>query len=266
MSALALRDGVNSAEITRWGLAAMLVVGLHAGVIAAAIYTYPDTPPPGAPLEAISIDLAPASAAPEVQNLDLAPGPEMQQAEAPEPEPEQPKPVEEQIAPTPPQEKPEVVAPPEEKPKPVEEKKEEKPKPVEKKKPKKPSEKPAPRTTAAPKAHTRAQEARQARAGAAAAARAMPSYRQRLAAHLQRYKQYPSSARAAHQEGTVMVTFTVTRNGHVTSVRLSRSSGHPALDQEAIAAIRRAQPLPSFPPEITQSAMTFPVPFSFHLR
>jgi protein TonB len=101
MSALALRDGVNSAEIARWGLAAMLVVGLHAGVIAAAIYTYPDTPPPGAPLEAISIDLAPASAAPEVQNLDLAPGPEMQQAEAPEPEPEQPKPVEGQVAATP---------------------------------------------------------------------------------------------------------------------------------------------------------------------
>jgi protein TonB len=265
MSSLALRGGITGTDVARWGLASALVVGLHAAVIAAAIYTYPDSPPPGAPLEAISIDLAPASAAPEVQNLDLAPGPEMQQAEAPEPEPEKPKPVEEQIAPTPVQEKAEVVAPPEEKPKPEEAKKEE-PKPVEKKKPKKPSEKPAPRTTAAPKANLRAEQAREARAGAAAAARAMPSYRQRLAAHLQRYKQYPGSARAAHEEGTAMVTFTVTRNGSVTGVRLTRSSGHPALDQEAMAAIRRAQPLPSFPPEITQSAMTFPVPFSFHLR
>jgi protein TonB len=265
MSALALRDGMTKADVTRWGLAAALVVSLHAGVIAAALYTIPDSPPPGAPLEAISIDLAPAAAAPEVTNLDLAPGPEMQQAEAPEPEPEPPKPIEEQIAPTPPQEKPEVVAPPEEKPKPVEEKKEEKPKPVEKKKPKKPSEKPAPRTTAAPKAEIR-DHAREARAGAAAAAAALPSSRQRLAAHLQRYKQYPSSARSAHEEGTAMVTFTVTRSGSVTGVRLSRSSGHPSLDREAMDAIRRAQPLPSFPPEMTQSAMTFPVPFSFHLR
>jgi protein TonB len=263
MSALALRDGMTKADVTRWGLAAALVVSLHAGVIAAALYTIPDSPPPGAPLEAISIDLAPAAAAPEVTNLDLAPGPEMQQAEAPEPEPEPPKPIEEQIAPTPPQEKAEVVAPPEEEKKPEPEK--EKPKPVEKKKPKKPSEKPAPRTTAAPKAEIR-DHAREARAGAAAAAAALPSYRQRLAAHLQRYKQYPSSARSAHEEGTAMVTFTVTRSGSVTGVRLSRSSGHPSLDREAMDAIRRAQPLPSFPPEMTQSAMTFPVPFSFHLR
>lgn len=263
MSALALRDGMTKADVTRWGLAAALVVSLHAGVIAAALYTIPDSPPPGAPLEAISIDLAPAAAAPEVTNLDLAPGPEMQQAEAPEPEPEPPKPIEEQIAPTPPQEKAEVVAPPEEEKKPEPEK--EKPKSVEKKKPKKPSEKPAPRTTAAPKAEIR-DHAREARAGAAAAAAALPSYRQRLAAHLQRYKQYPSSARSAHEEGTAMVTFTVTRSGSVTGVRLSRSSGHPSLDREAMDAIRRAQPLPSFPPEMTQSAMTFPVPFSFHLR
>ncbi|KQW21344.1 energy transducer TonB [Afipia sp. Root123D2] len=263
MSALALRDGVTKADVTRWGLAAALVVSLHAGVIAAALYTIPDSPPPGAPLEAISIDLAPAAAAPEVTNLDLAPGPEMQQAEAPEPEPEPPKPIEEQIAPTPPQEKAEVVAPPKEEKKPEPEK--EKPKPIEKKKPKKPSEKPAPRTTAAPKAEIR-DRAREARAGAAAAAAALPSYRQRLAAHLQRYKQYPSSARSAHEEGTAMVTFTVTRSGSVTGVRLSRSSGHPSLDREAMDAIRRAQPLPSFPPEMTQSAMMFPVPFSFHLR
>ena len=85
-------------------------------------------------------------------------------------------------------------------------------------------------------------------AGAAAAA-ALPSYRDRLAAHLQRFKQYPSGAKAAGEQGTAMLSFTVGRDGQVLGSRLAGSSGHPALDAETMAMIRRAQPLPSFPPE-----------------
>lgn len=60
-----------------------------------------------------------------------------------------------------------------------------------------------------------------------------------------------------------MAIFTVSRGGGVSGVRVSRSSGNPALDNEALATIRRAQPLPPIPPEVPQSSLTFPVPFSF---
>lgn len=263
MTTLALHGGVDQAEVRRWSASATLVIAVHAALIACYLFWYTTTPPPGRPLEAIAVDLAPATAAPQPRDLDLAPGPTMQAAEPPTPEPEQPQKVEETIAPTPLQQNPEVVAPPE--PKKQVEVVREKPKPVEaKKKPKKPSPAPAPRTTAAPRAERDA-PMQQARSGAAAAA-ALPSYRQRLAAHLQRFKQYPNEARAAGIRGTAMAIFTVHRGGSVSGVRIVRSSGNASLDNAALSAIRNAQPLPAIPAEIPQSALTFPVPFSFSVR
>jgi protein TonB len=141
-----------------------------------------------------------------------------------------------------------------------------KPKPVRPEVKKKPSEAPAaPRTTAAPRADLQARAASAAAAGAAAAA-ALPSYRDRLAAHLQRFKEYPSEAKAAGRTGVATISFTVSRNGQVLSSRLSGSSGVPALDAETMAMIRRAQPLPAFPPEITQASMSFNVPIRYSLN
>ena len=47
---------------------------------------------------------------------------------------------------------------------------------------------------------------------------------------------------------------------------LARSSGHAALDAETMAMIRRAQPLPAFPPEMRQSSLSFTVPVRFAIR
>jgi protein TonB len=47
----------------------------------------------------------------------------------------------------------------------------------------------------------------------------------------------------------------VNAKGHILSQRILRSSGHPALDNEALAMLQRAQPLPAFPPEFTQPTM-----------
>jgi protein TonB len=126
-------------------------------------------------------------------------------------------------------------------------------------------EQPAPRTTAPPRAERSAPSVSGATAGAAAAA-ALPSYRMRLAAHLHRFQQYPASARSAGEQGTAMLNFTIGRGGQVLSSRLVGSSGHPALDAETLATIRRAQPLPPFPPELTQASLNFTVPMQFSLR
>jgi protein TonB len=207
--------------------------------------------------------------------MDLAPGPVRQQADASPPEPAVAEAVQEQIAPTPPQEKPEVVAPPEQKVemKPVTEPAkpvpEAKPTPVKPKvvRPdaKKPSDAPpAPRTTASSKAERQAPAASAANAGASAAA--LASYRQMIAAHLQRFKQYPPAAKAAGQQGTSRVSFTLSRSGGVLSVGLGGSSGHSALDAETLAMVRRAQPFPAFPADVKQSSMPFSAPVAFYIR
>jgi protein TonB len=250
MNTLVLHGPPDSSDIRRWGLAAALVVATHVALIAG-FMLYKPTPPDaiGTASEPIMPDLESAPQTPEPVQQDIAPGPQMQEAEPPAPEPEkQPEVVEEQIAPTPLQEKAEVVAPPE-KPKPKPEPVKKKPKPVVHK-PKKPTDNPAPRTTATPRA--------------AQAARA--SYNGILSAHLQRHKRYPSAAKAAGEQGVAMLSFTVSRNGSVLGARLSRSSGSATLDGETMAMIRRAQPLPSFPPEMTQSSASFTVPVRFFIR
>ena len=281
MSPFTLHSVTERSAIPRWAAAAAVIVAVHAGLIAAGLAFYAETAAPGVTMPAIMVDMSPVSSAPDAQQQDIAPGPEMEQAEAPteEPEPVKQAAVEEQIPATAPVEKPEVEAPPEEaaraEPPPPEPPKvipeppkPEKPKPVKEVQKKKPPTKkpPAPRTTAAPSAERQAHAASMAAAGAAASAAAMPSYRDRLASHLQRYKQYPSEARSAGRQGTAMLSFTVTRSGNVTSSRLAGSSGDSALDAETLAMIRRAQPLPAFPTEMTQSSLSFTVPVRFSLR
>jgi periplasmic protein TonB len=201
------------------------------------------------------------SASPEIQKLDLAPGPTMEESEVPKSVPQQQKIIEQSIAPTPPQQNPLVVV---QEQKPNLEPATEKARPA-RERPKNPTEAPAPRTSAPP--HTdRIAPAKQAQAGTSAAAAALSNYRQSLAVHLQRFKQYPSSARAAGEQGTPVVVFSVTRDGQATGLRLVQSSGHASLDAEAAAEVRRAQPLPAPPPEIPASSLTFSVPFNFTMK
>jgi protein TonB len=130
---------------------------------------------------------------------------------------------------------------------------------------KKPTEAPpAPRTTAAPRAERQAPAASAISAGASAAV--IASYNQLVAAHLQRFKQYPPGAKAAGEQGTARLSFSLGRGGQVLGSRLAGSSGHAALDGETLAMVRRAQPFPGFPPEMKQASMSFNVPVQFSIR
>jgi len=275
MNAFALHDVSDQAVVRRWGASAFAIAAAHVALIALAMNWYTQRPVPGVSLPAIMVDMAPVSSVPQPTPMDLAPGPVVQQADASPPELAAAEAVQEQIAPTPPQEKPEVVAPPEQK---VEMKPATEPaKPVLEAKPtpvkpkvvradaKKPSDAPpAPRTTASPKAERQAPAASAVSAGASAAA--LASYRQMVAAHLQRFKQYPPAAKAAGQQGTARVSFTLSRSGAVLSVGLGGSSGHSALDAETLAMVRRAQPFPAFPADVKQSSMPFSAPVAFYIR
>ena len=277
MNAFALHHGTDQAEIRRWGMCAAAILTAHALLIALGMNWYTQPPPPGVSFPAIMVDMAPVSSSPQPTPMDLAPGPVMQQADAsPPPEAAKPETVPEQLAPTPPQEKPEVVAPPEQKTEPAPAKPEpaiiapeQKPAPVKPKvvraEAKKPTEAtPAPRTTAAPKAERQAPAASAVSSGASAAA--IASYNQLVAAHLQRFKQYPPAAKAAGQQGVARLAFTLSRGGQVLASRLAGSSGHGGLDAETMAMVRRAQPFPAFPPDMKQASMSFSVPVAFAIR
>ena len=83
---------------------------------------------------------------------------------------------------------------------------------------------------------------------------------------LQRFKSYPSGARARNEEGVAKLDFILDRSGHVVSWRIVTSSGHPDLDAEVATMIARAQPLPAFPASMTQAQEAFSVNINFSLR
>lgn len=94
----------------------------------------------------------------------------------------------------------------------------------------------------------------------------MPTWRGELVARLQRAKRYPDRARSRGEQGVAYATFTMDRAGHVLAANLDRSSGSASLDEEAVALIRRAEPLPPLPAEMAGASITLTVPVTFSLR
>lgn len=87
-----------------------------------------------------------------------------------------------------------------------------------------------------------------------------------LAAHLERFKRYPSEARNRGQEGIAKVAFTIDHNGRLLSSRIVQSSGSATLDQETLAMLARAQPMPRPPERVSDAELSFVVPVRFTLR
>ena len=111
------------------------------------------------------------------------------------------------------------------------------------------------------------QAAPQASSRPPATAASIPtSWRGDLLGRLQRAKRYPDLARSRGDQGVATVSFTMDRAGRVLAVTLVRSSGSSLLDEEATALVRRAEPLPRLPDEVTGATLTLTVPISFALR
>ncbi len=277
MTAATTFEHHEGADVYRWMTSALIVTTLHGLVFV--VWNFWPAPPAsaGGSLPPVVIELSLVSATPQTTPLDLAPGPMMQQSDASTASVTPQAPAEQSFAPALPVAESEVVLPAAQPH--VTESEEIKKEPhksatkeaahikkTDDKKKTSVDRKPAPKTTAPLRAEHRAQHAASRSSGMEAMASVLPSYRQRLAAHLQRYKQYPAELRAAGIRGTSRLTFTVNRSGRVLSSRLSGSSGNAGLDAETMAMIRRAQPLPPFPPEITVSSMSFTVPVQFSVR
>lgn len=74
---------------------------------------------------------------------------------------------------------------------------------------------------------------------------------------------YPEEAARAGVYGELMVRFTLLRNGTLEEVRLIRSSGSRILDEEALRAIKFANPYNPFPRRIKKNRLQINAVFSY---
>ena len=126
----------------------------------------------------------------------------------------------------------------------------------------------APLTTAPPRVEATEQPVNAASSpgSAAAAARAKATWERALVTHLNRFKRYPDAARAGRRQGDVSVQFTIDNTGGVIASRIVHSSGSQALDDEALAVLRRASPLPAPPGHVAGATLDLTLPIQFRLR
>lgn len=91
-------------------------------------------------------------------------------------------------------------------------------------------------------------------------------YPAEVLAWLERHKRYPARASASGQEGMAVVSITLDRRGRLLRVSLVASSGHPHLDDAALAQVREAAPFPAAPPGATWTRRRFEAPMVYRLR
>lgn len=236
-----------------WLASAALVTVLHGGALAVAVLWHSQVAPPPAPATAMLIELSPMAA--PAPPSDKAPGVEQQAA----------RPMEKLV-----EDLPEI--------KPVVEKAAVRlPKPVPRPKPRQlppietpPADKVVDQATA-PEAAEAPPAAKSAApiAGASTPAppsNAVPTWQGALRAHLERHKRYPAAAQFHRQQGVAAIRFAMTRDGTVVTAQLERGSGHARLDEEALALLQRAQPLPAPPSEVAGEPIEIIVPIQFFLR
>ena len=95
---------------------------------------------------------------------------------------------------------------------------------------------------------------------------AVPNWKSRLVATLERSKRYPSEARARGEQGVAQLAFSIDRHGGVHHARIVQSSGSSLLDAATLALIERAQPLPPPPPELAGAEIAIVVPIRYNIR
>lgn len=92
------------------------------------------------------------------------------------------------------------------------------------------------------------------------------NYYAMVSAHLNQRKKYPKEARKAREQGVVKVRFTVDRNGNLSNISISGSSGHAILDQATLALMQRVAPLPAMPASMERDKVTISLPIDYSLR
>lgn len=92
------------------------------------------------------------------------------------------------------------------------------------------------------------------------------SYLGRVKAGIARHWIFPPAARENRETGRLTVVFTLDRAGKLLKIVVEKSSGHPALDQSALEALRGAVPFPPFPEHIKLKRLNIRAYFDYRIR
>jgi protein TonB len=239
----------------RWTISLLVVLALHGGLLLIIMLRQMLTEPIGMPPAAVMIDLAPLPAVTPAAPAPLPPEPQVR-TPPPEPPPE-PQPVPEpeihKFAPSP-APHPVVTLPA---PRP--------PKPKVKRVERPPETQREPQPTAPPPSPA-APQSTVSQGAATSAASARVTWQAQLLAWLEKYKRYPRVAQEQHQQGVAYLRFAIDRQGKVLSSQINKSSGFELLDDEVLALVQRAQPMPTPPPEVLGERIDLVVPVAFSLH
>jgi protein TonB len=118
-------------------------------------------------------------------------------------------------------------------------------------------------TDGAEKAAASAATGAKASAAREAGNAAVDNYKGKVRRKLSRARRYPAEARRQGLRGVAHVRFTVSSDGGLVSVSLTKSAGSPILDEAALDAVRRAAPFPPIPESAGRNSWVFDIPLDF---
>lgn len=90
------------------------------------------------------------------------------------------------------------------------------------------------------------------------------TWQKELAAHLDKYKRYPTDR--SLQSAELVVSFVLDRTGHVLSTSIVQGSGDAAFDEAGLAMMRRADPVPPPPALVADEGLSFTLPVIFRVK
>ena len=83
---------------------------------------------------------------------------------------------------------------------------------------------------------------------------------------IHRYRFYPRKSRRRSEQGTVVVTFTLERNGDLTEITVKRSSGISRLDDAALETLRKLAAFRPIPAALRRDRWPMSVPIEYRLQ
>jgi periplasmic protein TonB len=240
----ATSDRLSRQDFVRWATCAVVAVAAH-GLLAVAVVARSDeVADAGSPV--VMVELAPIASAPSQTQVDAASGPQVQS----EVEPRMPEEVEhkeKQVEETPAPD-PEVALPKKEQESKVEQQAQDEQHAM--------APQSAPVVAALPASPAPGHNAERSAVVKATWDRA-------LLARIEAAKRYPMQAHG--RSGIAEVEFRLDRNGHVLSSRITQSSGSAVLDEDALETVKRVDPLPVPPGDITDVDLTIEIPIKYRV-
>lgn len=94
-------------------------------------------------------------------------------------------------------------------------------------------------------------------------ASAMAIYKAELRAMIDKNKYYPPMSRRLGHTGTVVVAFTLLKDGHIIDVRIESPSRYDRLNDSAVDAVKKVEKFKPFPEEVGDNKMDIKVPVKF---